>query len=91
MCTETYVNESLPALVMNIEESHAAIRDYTIAILMGRRSVTQTALTHASDKFYTNLRENGRKGRRQAAFGLRRVGHTMHSIPNNDQSKFVCG
>ena len=71
---------SLPALVTNIEESHAAVRDYTIAILMERRSVTQTALTHASDKFYTNLRENGRSGRRQAAFGLGRAGQTTYLV-----------
>ena len=63
------MDDSLPALVTNVKESHSVVRDYAISILMERLSVTQTSLTHASDQFYTNLRENGKSGGRQEAGG----------------------
>jgi len=45
--------------VTNIPENHAGVRDYTIAVLRERLASTQTALDHASDKFYKNLWANG--------------------------------
>lgn len=70
MCTEAYVDDSLPALVTNVKESHSVVRDYTIAVLMERLSVTQTALTHASAKFYANLREHGESNTGRMAGGV---------------------
>eukprot|EP00904_Undaria_pinnatifida_P000524 jgi/Undpi1/10472/HiC_scaffold_29.g12922.m1 len=58
-CTKEYLDDSLPALVTNIPESHADVRAYTINVLKERLSATQPALAHASDNFYKDLRANG--------------------------------
>lgn len=58
-CNEEYVGKSRPALVANIKEFHADVRDYTIDVLRERLAATQTALDHSADRFYKNLRANG--------------------------------
>ncbi|CAM9689272.1 unnamed protein product [Ascophyllum nodosum] len=58
-CSREYLNGSLPALVTNIPEKHSAVRAYTLKILQQRLGSTQTAISHASDKFYSNLWTNG--------------------------------
>ena len=42
-----------------MREFHPDVRDYTIAVLRERLGATQTALDHAADRFYENLKANG--------------------------------
>lgn len=59
--TEAYCADTMPALITNIGESHLAIREYTIAALRERLGVTETALFHASDNFYKDLKADGKE------------------------------
>lgn len=59
MCREEYVSNSLPALVTNNAEEHAAVRAYTLTIMRERQPNIEQAWKHSADKFYNNLWTNG--------------------------------
>ena len=63
------MGNNIPALLSNINESHSAVRDYTLATRRERLGATQPALTHACDVFYKDLKENGKGGRRRGKGG----------------------
>ena len=54
----------------NIPEKHSAVRAYTLKILQQRLGSTQTAISHASDKFYSNLWTNGEEIRAELRGGV---------------------
>lgn len=50
-------------MVTNLNEFHPETRDYMVAAFRDRLGATESALAHASDNFYKNLRQNGERER----------------------------